>query len=312
MHLEAPFRFFQVFTPMADDAALYTVTLRQLQNVAYVQVAAAAWLVYNIILTIPLEVQHIWRRGWSIPVGMYLLCRYYALMHVCFIFAVSITPRPSSHVCGAFLVLSTFGVHVMGGIVTLLLILRLHSLYGANKKITSVLIALFVAQIAAKLSVGIETVSLVKISPAPAALGHWRGCYTGSTHAPRFGFAAWVVSMAFCVVIFGLTVYKMVQMRTVTGPECNRNRVLVVFVRDGSLVFALICSLELITCITTTVAPVNLMAVGVYLLASVYGIAMSRLTLNLRDSVKHAQARFSLEEATTRFEFRVLNVKATV
>ncbi|EJD35453.1 hypothetical protein AURDEDRAFT_175479 [Auricularia subglabra TFB-10046 SS5] len=291
---------------MNDAETHYTVTLRQLQNVAYVQVAAAAWLVYDIVLTIPLEVQHIWRRGWSIPVGMYLLCRYYALMHVC-------------------------GVHVMGGIVTLLLILRLHSLYGANKRITSVLVTLFVGAFLlivrqlfahpakrklrskqAKLSVGIETVLHLKVIPAPVGLGQWRGCYTGSTHAPRFGFAAWVVSMAFCVVIFGLTIYKMVQMRTVTGTECNRNRVLVVFVRDGSLVFALICSLELITCITTTVAPVNLMAVGIYLLASVYGIAMSRLTLNLRDSVKHAQGRFSIGEATTGFEFHVISLKTAV
>ncbi|EJD35456.1 hypothetical protein AURDEDRAFT_117384 [Auricularia subglabra TFB-10046 SS5] len=265
----------------ANFLAQVTVALEQARDNSYVQAAGLAWLAYDILLTFPSEVEYIWRRRFNLPALLYLLCRYYALFHLCFIFSVSVAVRPSIQACTASLYISAFGVPALSWAVDLLLILRLHSLYGRKWRLTGSLVGLYLVQGAVTVAMATNSVIQIRITPAPAILGSRPGCFSTTNSIPRFIVTSWVIAMIFGAVIFGLTIKKLIQFRRM---EHTPSKVLVVFVRDGALFFGLILALQIVNVVVTAVAPLPLFTICLPLQSAVYGIAISRLMLNLRAS----------------------------
>lgn len=77
-----------------------------------------------------------------------------------------------------------------------------------------------------------------------------------------------------------MTLYKLWELR-VNGIKASG--ILTVFVRDGAMFFAMVFVAELVNTLTAAIAPLPLLEVGGPWLVAVFGIATSRLVLNLRE-----------------------------
>ncbi|EJD40945.1 hypothetical protein AURDEDRAFT_169923 [Auricularia subglabra TFB-10046 SS5] len=289
-----------------------STALRQSQVASYTAASAVAWLAYDIVLTVPLEVKHIWKREWSLPKVLYIFARYYALFHVCFIFAIQVArdiPLPVSPISrqASVMLICTADLCslyqdswlVLGYIVDGLLILRLHSVYGRRRAVTIPLVVLYVVQaIIEAVVVGVSSDRANPIRPPPV-LGSWVGCVYTYTSSPRFVLAAWIPALIFqspslfllapettsneiimTGILFAMTLYKLWELRT-NGIEAGG--IMTVFVRDGAMFFAMIFAEELTNTLTTAIAPLPLLEVGGPWLIAVFGIVTSRLILNLRE-----------------------------
>ncbi|KAL6304074.1 hypothetical protein BKA93DRAFT_307468 [Sparassis latifolia] len=59
-------------------------TLFALQRTYYSSVAALAWLIFDIVITLDQEVEFIWKARWTFPKCLYLVTRYYGLFNLVF------------------------------------------------------------------------------------------------------------------------------------------------------------------------------------------------------------------------------------
>ncbi|TFK89334.1 hypothetical protein K466DRAFT_597871 [Polyporus arcularius HHB13444] len=67
----------------------YVGVIRDIHVANLCNVAAAAWLAYDICITFPQEVSLVWRAKWSIPKVLYFLVRYYTLISLLMMLAVA-------------------------------------------------------------------------------------------------------------------------------------------------------------------------------------------------------------------------------
>lgn len=95
------------------------------------------------------------RREWSLPKFMFIFARYYALFHVCLVFAVAVAQNIPIKFCAAYIRINGFGTQVLAYFVDGLLILRLHSVYGKKRAVTIPLVLLYIGALASKSPVGI-------------------------------------------------------------------------------------------------------------------------------------------------------------
>lgn len=180
--------------------------------------------------------------------------------------------------CAAYIRINGFGTQVLAYFVDGLLILRLHSVYGKKRAVTIPLVLLYIAQaIIEAVLVGVST-STTKPTPPPPVIAPWKGCFY--SNPPRFVLAAWVPSLVFQSILFTMTLYKLWELR-VNGIKASG--ILTVFVRDGAMFFAMVFVAELVNTLTAAIAPLPLLEVGGPWLVAVFGIATSRLVLNLRE-----------------------------
>ncbi|EJD40951.1 hypothetical protein AURDEDRAFT_169928 [Auricularia subglabra TFB-10046 SS5] len=234
-----------------------STVLRQSEASSYAAASAVAWLTYDIILTIPLEIKHIWRR----------LTHGYA-NNLC------LTP----YLRREWSLPKVIGTQVLAYIVDSLLILHLHSVYGRRRSITIPLLLLYIAQAIIEAVLVAVSTSTTKAIPAPSIMPSWPGCFYDKP--PRFVLAAWVPSLILQTILFAMTLYKLWELR-VNGIKASG--ILNVFVRDGAMFFAMIFAATLMNALTAAIAPLPLLEIGGPWLIAIYGIATSRLILNLRE-----------------------------
>ncbi|EJD40942.1 hypothetical protein AURDEDRAFT_169920 [Auricularia subglabra TFB-10046 SS5] len=283
---------------MATALAHAIDAFRQAQISNYAGVSSLAVLVYDMTLTHSLEAKHIWRSRWSVPKIMYLFARYYALFHLSLIVRIGTSRQinltvsrslaysqgkshSSFQLCDAYFRIDGFGTQVLANVTDALLIMRLRSMYRKSKigkrnpsQSSSHWLTgcshthprrAFLQAIIEAVAIGFSTSGASAVSP-PAFLRSWTGCFY-SKNPPRYVLAAWVPSLLFATILFGMTLHK-----------------LWVFRQDGIRASGLIFGLQLMNTLTTAFAPVGrLLELGVPWLLAAYGIVSSRLILNLRE-----------------------------
>ncbi|EJD43016.1 hypothetical protein AURDEDRAFT_167965 [Auricularia subglabra TFB-10046 SS5] len=279
------------------DAALeqFTVAVRAHQVTTSTAVSAATLLAYDIALTLTLEIKHIWGAPWSLPKAMYLFCRYYAMVHLLFISAIDASTDPSEmtyiepavpvvldsaltmHRCAAFIRIAGFGPQVLALVTDAILIMRVRSMYQNSKKVTFVLVVLFVAQIIVEsVVVGIVTNDPILPPPFPHLP---LGCIYKNAFPP-YTLAVWIPALSFASLLFGMTLFKLWEYQEA---DVRPSGPLVLFAQDGAMFFSMIFCLLLLGTLATGLAPAALQDVGLSWLVAVYGIVTSRLILNLRE-----------------------------
>ncbi|EJD43015.1 hypothetical protein AURDEDRAFT_167964 [Auricularia subglabra TFB-10046 SS5] len=274
----------------------FAVALRAARVTTSTTISAAALLAYDIALTLTLEINHIWGFQWSLPKAMYLFCRYYALVHLLFIAAVDSSTNPSEMVrmhvrrgfdkqrligvqtCAAYIRIAGFGPQVLALVTDAVLIMRVRSMYQNSKKVTLVLVVLFLAQLIIE-AVVVGIVTTDPIIPTPPFLRVPLGCLYQNPF-PRFTLAVWIPALSFATLLFGMTLYKLWEFQKA---DVRASDLLVLFAQDGAMFFAMIFCLLLLGTLSTGLAPADLQDVGVPWLVAVYGIVTSRLILNLRE-----------------------------
>ncbi|KAL6304069.1 hypothetical protein BKA93DRAFT_826060 [Sparassis latifolia] len=148
----------------AQGAELQTLvrTLSTLQRIYFSSVAALAWLVFDVIITLGQEYEFIWKARWSFPKVLYLAARYYGLFNLAYYISVSLSSTVSEDVsftshelgndhvpisCRAWVWFDGFSNSVFfTTTVNMLFVLRVHALYEKKKTMLAFLLFLFFAE----------------------------------------------------------------------------------------------------------------------------------------------------------------------
>ncbi|KAK7054325.1 hypothetical protein VNI00_003518 [Paramarasmius palmivorus] len=299
--------------------ALFTV-LEQTRQVNYM--LSIVFLGYDIIIMLDAEVEFIWSATWSFPKALYLFARYYGVAYLILDFSVkqqlnlplevsfvqySFPGQPSnpfgSCTCRRYLKFYALGGAIMfTTAVNVILVMRLHALYGKKKKVLLWLLFLLIGEFASELYISAEvtthTQKTTMAAPPGIPLG---GCL--ATAPQVLTLVGWVPCLIAATIFFGMTLYQMVvslSNKNVGFRWSNfRNSftpLLSSFYVDGAIYFSLIASILLISTITSIVLEGPLIEIAIPWLVAIYSFSGSRLVLNLRRAAMGEKSTMTWEE----------------
>ncbi|KAI9457485.1 hypothetical protein BJY52DRAFT_1086453, partial [Lactarius psammicola] len=199
-------------------------------------VAALAFLVWDILITLDQEVEAIWTKpNKSYAKWLFLFVRYFAVaMQIALLF-IGTRLAFSFHYtygdCVKWYIFQEVGTQALIAAVEFVLIIRVHALYDRSRIVTSILVLLFIVENV------VMAVTLVKVVPE---IGFDRICTV--VHSPPRLLLFAVAFVSFETVLFILTLFKFIAaLRLGWG----RTPVLYLLVRDGTwafiLIFATLC-----------------------------------------------------------------------
>jgi len=235
---------------MASTAALiqqFIVALKANQRNTYSYVAALTFYSYDIILSSGQEIKYIWGSKWSPVKALYFIIRYYCIVNLIAIVAVYSSTSLSLEDCQRFFLWSIpGGAPVFTLALNVILLLRIFALYNRNKQIFTILLVLVLAESAVALW---ATVILTKrlATNAIRVPPPWRGC---ASELPmlKFLLITYILNFALSLLFLAMTLWKLVENHRRLGHKLiwktlyntdNISPLLLAFVRDGSIFFAL-------------------------------------------------------------------------
>ncbi|KAF8547944.1 hypothetical protein OG21DRAFT_1501308 [Imleria badia] len=275
-------------TPTIEqEIAQLVVEIGQNLTNTYVNISAISFLLYDVLINLDREVEHIWKARWSISKVLFIIGRYYGLFYITANFAVSIKVGLSLEVCRGWLwFLTMAGDIFFTSIVNVILIMRLYAMYG-NRKVLAFFVSLFLCEFAFELytciKMGIETSKTVFTIPPGIPLP---GCFA----SPNLNTAlwSWIPCMVIATSFFVMTVAKVVSDGYTTPKRLKYIKhispLIVSMVRDGALYYSLMFAILLITIVLLETAQGFTTIVSMPWLVAIYSLTASRLVLNLRDT----------------------------
>ncbi|KAH7907910.1 hypothetical protein BJ138DRAFT_1158907 [Hygrophoropsis aurantiaca] len=122
--------------------------LNPIQAANYVTMAASAAVVYDQLLTLPEEIDLIWRRRWSMTTFLYLVARYSGTLSV--VLATAATAKLDWHYAGyaARFIIENWAVNIFATAMDGILLMRAYALCNRSRPILIFLLICFVAQTA--------------------------------------------------------------------------------------------------------------------------------------------------------------------
>lgn len=280
----------------SDDALLQilTRTLKLLQATNYAIASAVAFLLYDIFLSLALEVTYIWRTKWSLPKLAYLVVRYYGLVHLVAMSGISFSTVNSVQTCKHyFAFLAIGGPMVFYTISNLILMFRIHALYGRRLDILIFLIVIVAGQFGVDLYTAIRNAreEVDATIPVPLIPG-WPGCAVSHSQT-RYTLIAWIPLILVATIFFAMTLANFIQtVRASNVGTFGRRKlheiyhispILSAFVRDGTVFYFLLLVILVISMVLSALIQGPPALAGDAWLITVYSFATSRLILNLRE-----------------------------
>ena len=261
------------------------------QTANYFNLAAAVLAVYDIMLTFPSEYAYIWRKRWSLPNILYVLCRHYGTFTIVLNFIISAQLQSSLPLCKVYLV---YRIVAAGEVVTILVnvicLTRLRALYRNARGFLPVMLVIFAAELAVELW---AAAALSEKIVAGAGIGSpffpLPGCYSIPSGEALSATLLWVMSLFFSTILFLLMLKQYLTMiqrlRTVdsnTGLELTP--MLKAFYTSGT-VWYLVFTVALIAhAMSYYLLQGAARTIGLPWLTVCQSIAGSRLILDLRES----------------------------
>ncbi|KAI0705565.1 hypothetical protein C8Q76DRAFT_801310 [Earliella scabrosa] len=274
-----------------SSADAYSAELQQLVSVVddlhlvwLSNVAATAWVAYDILVTFSQEVSLVWRARWSIPKVLYFIVRYYTLIS---------------------LLLTIFGTVLECLPPKPVLIGLLSSRF--NTKPIPFMIALIGSLYATHVILGITTVSLVVKSLHIVEGSPLPGCIVGPPEYISLFIAGWSFGLAATCIYFLLILFKFAHNVSLRREPRPSNAVPIAelqvispliysFVRDSAFYFFLVFAGHLLNlCFEIMYQDRALISMSTVWLSAIYSISASRLCLNTRESLQ--RRRFECDTA---------------
>ncbi|KAF8523018.1 hypothetical protein JB92DRAFT_2885858 [Gautieria morchelliformis] len=216
----------------AQIAELPTVVAR-FRVIIINTLAATALLLYEILITSGQEIRYVWLTSWTKINVLHVLIRYYALGYL----LVSAYGNTNANlsvevisfiVCTPFNRFAAWGAVIFVPFVDLLIILRIHALYHGSKRVTVILVALWIG----------STLTFIGIQFSPSKTipdslpGILPGCFLDSTLDASQAIGSGSLIGAFQAIYFAFTMYKLVI--RVKSFGFSMTPLLKVFFRDGA------------------------------------------------------------------------------
>ncbi|KAF6748843.1 hypothetical protein DFP72DRAFT_554594 [Ephemerocybe angulata] len=198
------------------------------RTVGYSYAAALAFLVYDIILTIPDEVQYVWPNPWSISKFAFVFVRYFPpLLEVSTQFYGAPLPlRYSKRGCYVWNVYQGLASILLVAAVDYILVLRIFALYSSNIHVKTMSAILYVLEI---------TTMCIGIGLAIPKMVFDEHCVVTSSSITMT--IAGGCPIAYQVFLFALTIYKFYQSAKAGWGDVP---ILQLIMRDGTWAFAVL------------------------------------------------------------------------
>ncbi|KIJ30740.1 hypothetical protein M422DRAFT_53643 [Sphaerobolus stellatus SS14] len=121
-------------------------TVEDYRTTSLLFVSATVLLSYEIFLTLGEEFKSIWLSSWSPITILHVLVRYYALCYMMINSYASISAHLTGTFCSRFYPFEIWGAAIIVPVADIILLLRIYSLYSANKKIGALLVVLWIVE----------------------------------------------------------------------------------------------------------------------------------------------------------------------
>lgn len=121
---------------------------RIVQITRFCQVAPSALMVYDYLISIDQEIEHIWKRPKTTTTLLYLIVRYFGTI-VGLVNTAVFLSNISSNFCYYFLAVQGWPPSLIMWLVQLILQMRLYALYDCSRKVMSIMGLAFVLEILA-------------------------------------------------------------------------------------------------------------------------------------------------------------------
>ncbi|KAJ6602653.1 hypothetical protein DFH09DRAFT_1125288, partial [Mycena vulgaris] len=265
-------------SPPGLPPALITALIH-LQATKYYNVAVLAMLVYDYFLTLPLEIDQVWKRhAWSLPKILFILFRYLTpIFQLGSIMADQLTTWTSAS-CEQWIWWRIIVDESLAVATSLVLILRVYALFNRAKWALGLMLSALVANII----VAFWSFPASTMAPLPPGVS---GCFIGPK-SPNDITSGKIASLFISLLmldtlIFILTALRVYQSKRSAGMSTPLAEIII---RDGFLYFSVIFIVNLgnVVLIESTRIPEDLRPINVEFTPAITTIMVSRLFLNMR------------------------------
>ncbi|KIJ46583.1 hypothetical protein M422DRAFT_29142 [Sphaerobolus stellatus SS14] len=127
---------------LAAEVAMFTPLVHDLFTARYSCIAAFTFLIYDYFLILGSEIEHFWKKGFTVGKVLFFFNRYFGIGLLALDLIVLFTRHTDPNVCMTYLH-THFVLNVLSLIsVKCILVCRLHAVYGGNWRITSAFLVL--------------------------------------------------------------------------------------------------------------------------------------------------------------------------
>ncbi|KAI0767224.1 hypothetical protein C8Q74DRAFT_1370047 [Fomes fomentarius] len=294
------------------EQRLLVGVFQDLQVVLLNNVAAVAWVAFDILVTFPQEVSLIWKAKWSIPKVLYFLVRYYTLISLLFVknefisfvvraFLIKLLIR--THVslsgsCKTWLWFNTFNGTLLSAVVgEAMFLMRLYASYQRNKLIMTFVGLVYAIQIIVGTVTGTLIMSRIRVlDPIPQI--PLPGCRVTAPTFPVLSILSWIIALLSACLYFVLVLLKFthnISLRREAGTASSVpiyelqtiSPLIYSFLRDSAFYFFLVFAGNAINlAFVLMYRDRPLIMVGTIWLGAMYAISASRLCLNTREELQ--------------------------
>ncbi|EJU01597.1 hypothetical protein DACRYDRAFT_116697 [Dacryopinax primogenitus] len=273
------------------------------------QVASAAWVVCDYVLTLEQEIKFVWVRchvlrsgmqvfnvdqlkPWGVAKALFLWTRYAGLSILLLSVASSIAPGPVPLVYAICEFIYYFGG--WGGMVTMatvstIMVLRIYAMYVGSKRVAITLGILLVLYVAAEGSIFHFASDAPWLPPVEYLSLNLNPCFTGTSMQLSMGL--WIARLAMDSILLGFAGFKSVQQYR-QGWSCG---IVELLIRDNILAFICILCVQVLNLTLEAVARPQATLAGIGFAIATDVLVGTRLLLHTREATSYTDDTDSIQ-----------------
>ncbi|KAJ7214738.1 hypothetical protein B0H12DRAFT_1155134 [Mycena haematopus] len=251
-------------------------------------VSALCLFMWDYFLTFPQEVQYFWGSRWSFVKFLFFLNRYFTMVLVAFTVFFDLYSTPDAETCLVWAKFQVFAALFCAFIVEVIMQIRLHAMYGHNKRLIFVVSLLCIGELMSMVSL-----SLIKFPTSSSGLAQvpnspnpWTLPFCNNVIPDHF-YPYWIAFMIFDMIVFLLVLRKAyIHYQTLPDKSWSNATLMAILVRDS--VFYFLCNIVVFlgTTLLWRYGPQGLATVANSWSLVVPSTSAGRLLLNMRHAHK--------------------------
>ncbi|KAG7100100.1 hypothetical protein E1B28_001880 [Marasmius oreades] len=283
---------------MADETAALTTfemtvqALGRQQIVRYADVCSTTFLVYDMIINLQLEVEHIWTRKWSFFTVLYILQRYLPLFDTAGLtLHYDLGANLSTHYCALNYKIATASFMVGVMLSEVVLVFRVWAVWERSFLVAIGLVVFFLACWVPGSFMLVQFVKATEFATLP--FHNFRGCFVaGGSHILYLVWVLWMVYDAGTLVMIlipGVATYR----------RGGRSELVETIYQDGVIYYALISLISIFNVVVIRTLPLDF----VYLLSSFQRVLHSLLTSHAILHIRQVCLQHSTHQTMSQIQF---------
>jgi len=247
--------------------------LKDVQLVNYFNVACVMILAYDYLMTLPSEVEHIWKHSFSRITLLFALIRYLPFVDSALLFTHAYLPDLSVHTYSTLFKLQVWFVTIGTAIAAIVLVLRTCALYGNSRRGIAFLFALYTVMVTVCIYFVQSFLSSLQFESNTLPI---QGFFVAQSNQGIF--VAYISLMIFETLILIMTVLRAERQR-------HSSPLYQTLYRDSLAFYFYIFVVALCNILTIILAPGEVKLLLTQFHRVVYSIFLGRIILNIRGAM---------------------------